>query len=256
MDVSSWLRDLGLEDYAQAFQANHIDAEVLPRLGAEDLIALGITSIGHRRKLLEAIAKLQANTAPTATEPLAPKRPAEEAERRQLTVVFCASSARPSGLRASIPRTCAGSWALSTAAPPRPSRVRRPHRQVSGRRHARLFRRAARTRTTPSGRCARGLPWSRPSRDLSPSRVRGCKPRCGQAFQERPPAEARARTQRAGTTRDRRALIGDDAANETCGAARQIQGARSKRASEGAPRAARRGAGGPRRWRRGGRHAW
>ena len=58
MDVSTWLRDLGLEDYAQAFQANHIDAEVLSQLTAEDLIALGITSLGHRRKLLSAIAAL------------------------------------------------------------------------------------------------------------------------------------------------------------------------------------------------------
>ena len=60
MDVSSWLRDLGLEDYVQAFRANDIDAEVLPRLTAEDLIALGVTSIGHRRKLLDAIAAARA----------------------------------------------------------------------------------------------------------------------------------------------------------------------------------------------------
>jgi hypothetical protein len=39
MDVSSWLRDLGLESYAHAFQANDINAEVLSRLTAEDLIA-------------------------------------------------------------------------------------------------------------------------------------------------------------------------------------------------------------------------
>jgi uncharacterized SAM-dependent methyltransferase len=58
MDVSSWLRDLGLESYAHAFQANDINAEVLSRLTAEDLIALGIGSIGHRRKLLDAIAEL------------------------------------------------------------------------------------------------------------------------------------------------------------------------------------------------------
>jgi hypothetical protein len=55
MDVSSWLRDLGLENYAQAFRANDIDAELLSRLTAEDVIALGVTSIGHRRKLLDAI---------------------------------------------------------------------------------------------------------------------------------------------------------------------------------------------------------
>jgi hypothetical protein len=45
MDVSTWLRDLGLENYVQAFQAHHIDAEVLPRLTVDDLIALGITSV-------------------------------------------------------------------------------------------------------------------------------------------------------------------------------------------------------------------
>ena len=88
MDVSSWLRDLGLENYAQAFQANHVDAEVLPRLTAEDLIALGVISVGHRRRLLDAIATLQERMAPAAEEPLAANRPAE-AERRQLTVLFC-----------------------------------------------------------------------------------------------------------------------------------------------------------------------
>jgi class 3 adenylate cyclase len=84
MDVSSWLRDLGLENYAQAFQANDVDATVLARLTAEDLVALGVASVGHRRKLLDAIALLQHAPAPAAT----PMRPAE-AERRQLTVLFC-----------------------------------------------------------------------------------------------------------------------------------------------------------------------
>jgi SAM domain (Sterile alpha motif) len=64
MDVSTWLRDLGLDDYVQAFQANHIDANVLPWLTAEDLTALGITSVGHRRRLLQAIALLQNDPAP------------------------------------------------------------------------------------------------------------------------------------------------------------------------------------------------
>jgi len=53
MDVSTWLRNLGLEEYVQVFQANHIDAEVLQRLKADDLTALGITSVGHRRRLLD-----------------------------------------------------------------------------------------------------------------------------------------------------------------------------------------------------------
>jgi class 3 adenylate cyclase len=89
MDVSPSLRDLGLEDYAQAFQANHIDSEVLPRLTADDLTALGITSIGHRRKLLDAIAALDQARAPAATEPATVVARPVEAERRQLTVLFC-----------------------------------------------------------------------------------------------------------------------------------------------------------------------
>jgi class 3 adenylate cyclase/predicted ATPase len=78
MDVSIWLRDLGLENYAQAFRANDVDDDVLSRLTAEDLIALGVSSVGHRRKLLDAIALLK-------DAPAAPR----EAERRQLTVLFC-----------------------------------------------------------------------------------------------------------------------------------------------------------------------
>jgi class 3 adenylate cyclase len=89
MDVSTWLRDLGLENYAQAFRANDIDAEVLPRLTAEDLIALGISSIGHRRKLLDAIAALDRGKAPAGAEPPAAAVRPLEAERRQLTVLFC-----------------------------------------------------------------------------------------------------------------------------------------------------------------------
>ena len=56
MDVAAWLRDLGLERYVSAFRDNDIDAEVLPKLTAEDLISIGVTSVGHRRKLLDAIA--------------------------------------------------------------------------------------------------------------------------------------------------------------------------------------------------------
>jgi class 3 adenylate cyclase/predicted ATPase len=89
MDVSSWLRDLGLEDYAQAFQANDIDAAVLGRLNAEDLTALGVTSVGHRRRLLDAIGLLQSGAAPSATAPTRPILRPMEAERRQLTVLFC-----------------------------------------------------------------------------------------------------------------------------------------------------------------------
>jgi len=56
MDVAEWLRGLGLDQYAPVFRANDIDEEVLRRLTAEDLRELGVASIGHRRRLLDAIA--------------------------------------------------------------------------------------------------------------------------------------------------------------------------------------------------------
>jgi class 3 adenylate cyclase len=90
MDVAAWLQDLGLERYASAFDDNDIDAEVLLKLTTEDLISIGVTSVGHRRKLLDAIAGL-GMTVPTAVVAApAPGGPAPvDAERRQLTVMFC-----------------------------------------------------------------------------------------------------------------------------------------------------------------------
>src|SRR6516225_6267636 len=85
MDVAVWLRGLGLERYATAFRDNDVDAEVLPSLTADDLIALGVTSVGHRRKLLDAVAALRGDVA-SVTEPAATVL---SAERRQLTVMFC-----------------------------------------------------------------------------------------------------------------------------------------------------------------------
>jgi hypothetical protein len=54
MDIAAWLRGLGLDQYLPAFRANDIDGEVLRRLTAEDLRELGVASIGHRRRLLDA----------------------------------------------------------------------------------------------------------------------------------------------------------------------------------------------------------
>ena len=66
MNVAEWLRSLGLERYEPAFRENEIDEMVLRRLTAEDLKDLGVTIIGHRRRLLDAIAALRdADTAPT-----------------------------------------------------------------------------------------------------------------------------------------------------------------------------------------------
>ena len=88
MDVAAWLQGLGLERYVPAFRDNEIDWEVLPKLTSEDLREIGITAIGHRRKLLDAVAALGA--AVPAAAVTAPGAPAQvDAERRQLTVAFC-----------------------------------------------------------------------------------------------------------------------------------------------------------------------
>jgi hypothetical protein len=60
MDIRDWLRSLGLERYEAAFRENEIDDAVLPKLTAEDLKDLGVGLVGHRRKLLDAIALLRA----------------------------------------------------------------------------------------------------------------------------------------------------------------------------------------------------
>ena len=59
MDVGAWLRNLGLEQYATAFRENEIDDKVLPTLTAEDLRDVGVGPVGHRRRLLDAIATLR-----------------------------------------------------------------------------------------------------------------------------------------------------------------------------------------------------
>jgi class 3 adenylate cyclase/predicted ATPase len=94
MDIESWLRSLSLERYAAAFRENEIDDTVLPSLTAEDLKELGVGPIGHRRKLLDAIAALHAHAnapLPASSPTLPPIAPIMEAvgERRYLTVMFC-----------------------------------------------------------------------------------------------------------------------------------------------------------------------
>ena len=91
MDVSAWLRNLGLERYEPAFRDNAIDADVLPELTHEHLKELGLP-LGHRLKLLKAIAILrQGPTQPAAVAPSDGSPCARDtagAERRQLTVMF------------------------------------------------------------------------------------------------------------------------------------------------------------------------
>jgi class 3 adenylate cyclase len=100
MDIGGWLRSLGLAQYEAAFRENAIDEAILPKLTPEDLKDIGVTAVGHRRVLLDAIAALRDETPPkqenasrAATEPAnKPNRVGgglPEAERRQLTVMFC-----------------------------------------------------------------------------------------------------------------------------------------------------------------------
>jgi class 3 adenylate cyclase len=96
MDLTKWLRGLGLDQYAPAFRDNDIDGEVLRRLTGDDLRELGVASIGHRRRLLDAIAALASEPRATLESPLPVPPPqagegwvGANAERRQLTVMFC-----------------------------------------------------------------------------------------------------------------------------------------------------------------------
>jgi class 3 adenylate cyclase/tetratricopeptide (TPR) repeat protein len=89
VDIAAWLHGLGLQQYEPAFRPNEIDARVLPSLTAEDLKDLGVTLVGHRRRLLDAIAALSAEV-PAAVTAASRDAPAPaDAERRQLTVMFC-----------------------------------------------------------------------------------------------------------------------------------------------------------------------
>ena len=98
MDIAAWLRSLGLEQYEPAFRGNDVDAGLLPRLTSEDLKDIGVTSVGHRRRLLEAIAVLRDEpdggrqvspddrASPSQQAPATSAAPG--AERRQLTIMF------------------------------------------------------------------------------------------------------------------------------------------------------------------------
>jgi len=95
MDVVVWLRSLGLGKYEAAFRENEIDETVLPSLTHENLKELGVTALGHRLKLLDAIAGLSADTGAktppangTMPSSAVSVRSEDRAERRQVTVMF------------------------------------------------------------------------------------------------------------------------------------------------------------------------
>ena len=88
--IADWLEKLGLGQYAQRFAENDIDFDLLSDLTDQDLEKIGVTSVGHRRKLLRAIANLEKSTpaVAVAAAPPATPRTADTAERRQVTVMF------------------------------------------------------------------------------------------------------------------------------------------------------------------------
>jgi len=101
MDVGTWLKSLGLERYEATFRENDVGAALSPNLTADDLKDLGITSVGHRRQLLDAIAALRLKAPPAeasiqssfASASADSSRPGDAsestAERRPLSVMFC-----------------------------------------------------------------------------------------------------------------------------------------------------------------------
>jgi SAM domain (Sterile alpha motif) len=105
MDVVAWLRGLGLEQYAPAFRDNDIDDAVLRRLTGEDLRELGIASVGHRRRLLDAIAALGASASVADTtmnveaDLVAKREPIQVAVQQTVAHLWarnCCSAALPS----------------------------------------------------------------------------------------------------------------------------------------------------------------
>src|ERR1700730_11154566 len=95
--IAAWLQRLGLEQYEQAFRENRIEADVLPSLTAEDLKDLGVTLVGDRRRLLDAITALRTGGSKAMDPPSEAglhsasrsRAGGADAERRQLTVMFC-----------------------------------------------------------------------------------------------------------------------------------------------------------------------
>ncbi|MFP3559467.1 adenylate/guanylate cyclase domain-containing protein, partial [Paraburkholderia sp. SIMBA_049] len=85
MDVGAWLHSLGMERYEKVFRENAVDEDVLPNLSADDLKELGIASVGHRRKLLDGLAELRAQSRPGHA---AGGSSDASGERRQVAVLF------------------------------------------------------------------------------------------------------------------------------------------------------------------------
>jgi SAM domain (Sterile alpha motif)/Adenylate and Guanylate cyclase catalytic domain len=86
--LREWLGILGMSEYAKCFAENDVDLTVLPHLTDHDLKELGV-SLGHRRKMLAAIAGRTDTVEAPPPPPTETKPPDSTAERRQVTVMFC-----------------------------------------------------------------------------------------------------------------------------------------------------------------------
>jgi hypothetical protein len=125
MDIVVWLRSLGLGQYEAVFRQNDIDETVLPNLTADDLKELGVASLGHRRKLLDAVAALRAdaNASPATTPDSAATEvsPRDTAERRQVMVMFSdlvgSGECRHSRAASSLSRVSGVLWRLTMWSP-------------------------------------------------------------------------------------------------------------------------------------------
>jgi hypothetical protein len=87
--IADWLESFGISEYAQRFAENDVDFTILGNLTDQDLKDLVVASLGHRRKLLRAIAHLrgvQNNASSVAEADAAKPTPLDTAERRQVTV--------------------------------------------------------------------------------------------------------------------------------------------------------------------------
>jgi class 3 adenylate cyclase len=86
--IADWLAKLGMSEYAARFEADRIDVSVLPDLTDQDLEKLGVL-LGDRRKILRSIRELARPVSTSAQDPVPARLARDEAERRQLTVMFC-----------------------------------------------------------------------------------------------------------------------------------------------------------------------
>ena len=91
-EIRKWLEAIGLGQYGDAFEANHIDMDLLQHVDDQTLKDIGIASAGHRLRIRSSIAKMGSVTKPevdATADVAALEATAASAERRQLTVMFC-----------------------------------------------------------------------------------------------------------------------------------------------------------------------